>query len=144
MIQGNRFHSSKCTNSIKKLTENCLIHTLGYCFIYRPIRQREKYSATGFFNRGRGNFRNLNNFLFYDKAEAFNNEIRHERKTNKDQQRFGKQKFASKPNFGSEYYDSHSGKPVYKYYKKFPNYGYGRKRRSARYRFMIISLFSCR
>merc|ERR1719216_289185 len=39
-----------------------------------------------------------------------------------------------KPTFnsGNEYYDNQSGRPVYKYFKKFPNYGYGRKRRSAR------------
>merc|ERR1719216_660374 len=38
-----------------------------------------------------------------------------------------------KPTFnsGNEYYDNQSGRPVYKYFKKFPNYGYGRKRRSA-------------
>lgn len=98
----------------------------------RPNHNRHGKQSASFFNRG--NFRNLNNYLFYDKSEAFDNEIRHERKTNKNN-RFGpppsKQKFASVPNLGSEYYDSHSGKPVYKYFKKFPNYGYGRKRRSA-------------
>ena len=85
-------------------------------------------------NRYQGNFFSSSNpfngrpHLFYNDNDYLSNEIRQERRTKKN-----RPQSQSVKNGGNEYYMTHSGMPVYKYIKKYPNYGYGRKRRSAEY-----------
>ena len=107
---------------------NRILFILSFCLQFcNPFESRPNRNNFGNFFK-RGNRYNGRNHLFYDKEEVFNNEIRHERRTKKNNNHI-KQTF----NSGREYYDNQSGRPVYKYFKKFPNYGYGRKRRSAKY-----------